>query len=254
MTGAVRNLLLAGGLNHPAQASVPSIAHLLHQLGIESDVEEDIAQGCALLASGSYQLLTVCALRWRMADARYEPHRARWALHLPDAARAAIRAHLRSGGALLAMHTATICFDDWPEWGDIVGARWVWGASGHAPYGPIEVQFNDAGGDSIGVGLPGFQCDDEVYERMWLAGDVRPLAQARNLTGNAGTPGAWAPVLWTRHWEGARVVYDALGHDASSLDHPVHQRLLARAASWALRFDTADGVEPELTPRRILHA
>jgi type 1 glutamine amidotransferase len=41
-------------------------------------------------------------------------------------------------------------------------------------------------------------------------------------------------VLWTRQWEGARVVYDALGHDAQSLDHPVHRQLIERAAAWAL--------------------
>ena len=31
-----------------------------------------------------------------------------------------------------------------------------------------------------------------------------------------------------------RVVYDALGHACPSLEHPVHRRLVARAALWAL--------------------
>ena len=234
MSAGVRNLLLAGGVHHPLEASAPSLTDALQQQGIHTDVEEDIEAGCLRLAQGGYQLLTVSALRWRMLDAKYEPHRGRWGLAISDAAREAIRQHLRGGGALLAMHTATICFDDWPEWGDIVGARWVWGQSGHAPFGGVDVQFDAAPAGSIGAGLAAFACEDEVYENMWMAPDVQPLAHARNQTTATGQPGAWTPVLWTRQWQGGRVVYDALGHNARSLDHPVHRQLIARAAAWAL--------------------
>jgi hypothetical protein len=34
-------------------------------------------------------------------------------------------------------------------------------------------------------------------------------------------------------------VYDSLGHDSASLEHPVHRRLLQRAALWA------SGANPE---------
>ena len=234
MSAGVRNLLLAGGVHHPVEASAPSLTDALQQQGIHTDVEEDIEAGCLRLAQGGYQLLTVSALRWRMLDAKYEPHRGRWGLAISDVAREAIRQHLRGGGALLAMHTATICFDDWPEWGDIVGARWVWGQSGHAPFGGVDVQFDAAPAGSIGAGLAAFDCEDEVYENMWMAPDVQPLAHARNQTTATGQPGAWTPVLWTRQWQGGRVVYDALGHNARSLDHPVHRQLIARAAAWAL--------------------
>lgn len=234
MTQPIRNLLLAGGVHHPVEASAPSLTDALAPLGIQTDVEEDIAAGCQRLAQGGYQLLTVSALRWQMLDAKYDPHRERWGRAMPEAAREAIRQHLRGGGALLAMHTATICFDDWPQWGEIVGARWVWGQSGHAPFGGIDVNFEAATSGSIADGLPAFQCEDEVYENMWMAPDVRPLAHARNQTTPNGSPGAWTPVLWTREWGGGRVVYDALGHNAKSLDHPVHRQLIARAAAWAL--------------------
>lgn len=235
MTGPARNLLIAGGLFHPAQASVPSITQILQATGITTDVEEDIELACQRLAGGEYQLLSVSALRWRMSDAKYDPHRERWALNLPDGAREAIRAHLRAGKALLALHAASICFDDWPQWGEILGARWVWGQSGHAPYGDVEVRFDATTRDSLTADLPSFKCQDEVYERLWLAPDIVPLAHARNMSGNDGQPGDWAPVLWMRQWEGGRVVYDALGHDAQSLDHPVHQQLITRAAAWALQ-------------------
>lgn len=234
MSGLTRNLLLAGGVHHPLEASAPSITRILQEQGIATDVEEDIEAGCQRLAQGGYQLLTVSALRWRMLDAKYDAHRPRWGLALSEAARDAIRGHLRRGGALLASHTATICFDDWPQWGEIVGARWVWGQSFHAPFGGVDVRFVPGAGGPLTAGLPDFSCQDEVYESMTVMPDVQPLAHARNQTTPAGGPGAWTPVLWTREWEGGRVVYDALGHNALSLDQPVHQQLLARAARWAL--------------------
>jgi type 1 glutamine amidotransferase len=40
-------------------------------------------------------------------------------------------------------------------------------------------------------------------------------------------------VLWTHRYGAGRVVYDGLGHDAASLEHPVHRRLVQRAALWA---------------------
>ena len=234
MSASERNLMIAGGVFHPAQASVPSMTALLQEQGIATDVEEDVEAACRRLAQGGYRLLTVSALRWRMDDPKYEAHRQRWALALSEPARQAIVGHLRAGGALLAMHTACLCFDDWPVWGNILGGRWVWGQSGHAPFDQVEVRFDATVTHRLTDGLTDFICPDEVYERLWLAPDVQPLAHARNLTANAGQPGDWAPVLWTRQWEGARVVYDALGHDAQSLDHPVHRQLIQRAAAWAL--------------------
>lgn len=237
MSASRRNLLLAGGMHHPVEASAPSIQQVLQAHGIETDVEEDIEAGCQRLAQGDYRLLTVSALRWPMPEAKYEAHRARWALAISQQARAAIESHLRGGGALLAMHTAAISFDDWPQWAEIVGCRWVWGQSGHAPHGGVEVRFDGSEPGNLGTGLPAFQCQDEVYENMPLAPDVRPLAHARNQSGDNGRPGAWAPIWWTRNWQGARVVYDALGHDAQSLDHPVHRQLLERSVAWLLGRD-----------------
>lgn len=232
MSKNIRNLMLVGGPYHPADANAPSLTRQLAERGVTSDIEQDIEAGCDRLAKGNYPLLTVAALRWRMREPKYDALRTQWALDLSEPAREAIRTHLRSGGALLAMHTASICFDGWPQWGEIVGGRWVWGQSGHDPFGDVEVQFDAAPPGSIAAGLASFECRDEVYERQWLAPGVQPLAHARNRVSASGQPGAWAPVLWTHSWEGGRVVYDALGHDAQSLDHPVHQQLLARAIDW----------------------
>ena len=254
MTSTARCLLVAGGWQHPADASVPSILTALGPHAIQTHVEEDVERACSALKG--YDLLTMCALRWRMSDPRYDAQRARWGLALSHSARDAIIEFLHNGGALLAMHTAAICFDDWPQWGDIVGAHWVWGESGHPAYGRVQVRFAPQVSGSIALDLQDFECEDEVYQRMSIAPDVEPLAFARSMQGDAPDSHNWAPVLWTRHWQGARVAYSALGHDAASLDHPVHQRLLGRAACWALGRppygDTASAAPQP--PRSAFHA
>lgn len=235
----MRNLLIGGGVHHPLENSAPSVKATLAKVGIETDVVEDVEEGCRMLAGGAYDLLTFGAIRFRMLAPQYEQYRARWALAFSEAGRDALRNHLRRGKPMLAMHAASISFDDWPEWGEILGARWVWGQSGHPPFGATEVRFAVGDASPLVSGLQPFTCQDEVYGGLWVAPDVRPLAEARVTAGKDGAASEWMPVLWTREWQGGRVVYDALGHDAASLDHPTHQRLMTRAALWALgRSDT----------------
>jgi len=240
------NLIIVGDPFHPPESQAPSLTAMLAGIGIESDVEEDVEAGCRKLGSGKYNMLTFSAARWRMLNATSGPVNPeaipppshpdpRWALSLSESGRDAIRKHLHGGGSLLAMHSATIAFDDWPEWGEIVGARWVWGQSGHPMLGPVEAQFFPESVNPLVANLPPFKCEDEAYGGMWIAPDVKPLAEVRAAAPGVSGPGStWTPALWTRQWQGGRIVYDALGHASPSLDHPVHRRVVTRAALWAL--------------------
>ena len=229
---STRNLLIGGGPNHPVDVWATALSAVLEPLGVATDVYDDIEAGCAALSSSRYALLSVSTLRWRMLNSeRHAAGRAQWGFSLSTAGREAITAHLARGGPLLALHAASISFDDWPEWGDIVGARWVWGQSGHKPFGAMQAR-PCGNAHPITRGVPAFECDDEVYAGLAADPAAVPLFEARP----AGDE--WSPVLWAREWHGSRVVYDALGHSAPSLDHPAHRTLLQRAAAWALRMDS----------------
>ena len=234
MSGA-RNLLLTGGIVHPFESAAPALAGVLRRHGIESTVTEDIEGGLADLARDRFDLLTIYALRWSMKDDKYAAHRARWALTLSSAARAAIVTHVQSGGGLLGVHTASICFDDWPEWRSLLGGTWVWGQSGHPPLCPVDVHITKPD-HALVRGLTDFTLTDEVYGDLALEADVTPLLQATAIGANRGTH----PMLWERSVGRGRVVYDALGHDATSIEHPVHARILARCALWARGRPEAD--------------
>jgi type 1 glutamine amidotransferase len=231
-----RNLILTGGHTHSFASATPALAALLADQGIASTIDDDIERGTRTLAAARPELLTVYALRWSMRDGdKYAPHRERWGFSLSPAARETIASHVAHGGAVLALHTAIICFDDWPGWGDILGAHWVWGRSSHPPYGAVDVRAAVPAHPLL-HGLPGFTLHDEAYAGLAMRDDVKPLMHARAASGD------WQPALWARLVGTSRVVVDTLGHDAAAFAHPVHRRIVARAAAWALGRDDEEVV------------
>jgi len=220
---AAKNLIITGGINHPFDVSAAALARLLAAVGIDSAVTEDIDAGLAAISRREYALVTIYTLRWRMLDdEKYAPFRDHWAYTIDAAGRSAIEQHVQGGGALLGLHTASLCFDTWPEWRDLLGAAWRWGTSFHPPVAPLTVR-PDAAAHPITQGLPGFELIDETYHHLDTAADAHPLLWAGDQS-----------VAWAREAAG-RVVYDALGHDATSLEQSDHVRFLQRAALWALR-------------------
>ena len=219
-----RNLILTGGIGHPFADASAALADILAAEGIVSTITEDIEAG--LSALDGFDMVTVYALRWRMlVGEKYAPHREKWAFSLSDAGRRALAGFVEGGGGLIALHTAMVCFDDWPAWRTLLGAQWVWGRSAHPPFGPIEAA--PTGIDHpVMAGVTPFALRDEVYGHLDMEPGVEPL-----MAGDAGA-GSW-PLAWTRSVGGGRVFVDLLGHDRASLEQPMHRRLLGRGARWA---------------------
>jgi type 1 glutamine amidotransferase len=145
-------------------------------------------------------------------------------------AREAFETHLAGGGGVLGMHTAALCFDDWPGWGGTLGAAWVWGDSFHPPLGP-EVTASPMGPHPLVAGLDTFSLVDEVYSGLDRQPDVEGLLHATP----PGVDSPPQPLLWARDSLGGRVVYDALGHHPPSYEVPEHREIVRRAIAWTTR-------------------
>ncbi|MFC4529659.1 ThuA domain-containing protein [Sphaerisporangium dianthi] len=212
------NVILSGGLAHDFPATSRALAEVLTEAGVRSRITDDIAG--SLSADPRPDLITVNALRCH-DDGGWARSQGAVPFSLPGAARAAVLAHLDRGGGVLAVHAASICFDDWPAWRGLLGAAWVWGSSYHPPLGPAEIKIHDE--HPIVEGLDDFELIDEIYSDLDVSPEVRPLASSLG-----------RPLVWAREVRGGRLVYDALGHDARSYENPVHRTLLRRAAHWLL--------------------
>ncbi len=228
-----RNLILTGGIGHDFEVAASALRDVLAEVGIASEITTDLEAGCASLDDGAFDLVTVYALRWRMLGSeKYTPHRARFGFTSSKTVRRALTEHVAAGRGLLGLHTACICFDDWPEWKQLLGGVWQWGRSSHPPLGPVEVRKAEHS-HVITEGISEFRLmQDEVYGNLDLASDIEPLLVASAVPSGGSACESW-PVLWARQVGSGRVVYDALGHDQTSLQHPTHRQLLCRSALWS---------------------
>jgi len=222
-------LIVSGGVAHDFPTSSQSIAEVLTEAGFSTTITTD-AEGALrdpAAAAGSPQpLLVLNLLRWTMQVERYAHLRDEWGLSLDAGMRQGLTEHVTGGGGLLAMHGASICFDDWDGWKELLGGVWRWDRSSHPPLdGSVRVTVaTDA--HPVVAGVADFEVVDEVYGFLDLAPDVQAL-----MTSPHG--GADHPLLWAREVGRGRVVYDALGHDPRSFEVPEHRRIVQQAARWA---------------------
>ena len=176
--------------------------------------------------------LVVDALWWRMEGEVYSRWREEWAYSPSQDTRDALASFVAGGGGLLALHTASICFDDWPEWGAIVGGAWDWGRSSHPPASSVHPRVVAEHPVVAGVATVMAEHDDmrdEVYGGLALEDGIDVLATARRNPDDSDQP-----VVWAHRYGAGRVVYVGFGHDAESIEHPVTRRLVAQGLGWIL--------------------
>jgi hypothetical protein len=222
-------VVVSGGVAHDFPATSAELVRVLGEAGLAATVTEDVEAALTGLAAGrggSRPLVVLNLLRWTMRVERYAHLRERESISLSAAARAALLGHVRSGGGLLGLHGASICFDDWPDWRELLGGVWRWGRSSHPPLGdPVRVGVaRDR--HPIVAGVPDFDVVDEVYGFLDLTDDVEALMSSPH-------GGRAHPLLWARTVGAGRVVYDALGHHVPSYAVPEHREVVRRAAVWA---------------------
>lgn len=226
----MRAILLSGGIYHDFDRMSAATAGILATAGLTTEIVASPADLVAALARGPVDLVVVQALRWQMlGNEKYEPFRAEWAYRTGPDLIAALTEHVTSGGGLMALHTACICFDDWPGWHDLLGGGWVWGQSFHAP-GLEEVQVARFAAHPVTDGVSAFTVTDEHYRDLALGPHALVLAEGRAAAGVAH------PVAWGREAGFAgRAVALTTGHDVKSLTEPAQARLIRQGALWAAR-------------------
>ena len=217
------NLILSGGVAHDYRATSPMLRTVLEEVGIQSEICEDFSA----VEDGSLQefdLLTLNCVCWTCDQT--PSWREQWHFELSPKARAELLRFFAKGRGMLALHCATICFDDWPEFRRILGAWWDWGYSGHAPVQRHAMHLRSAA-HPITQGLADFDIEDELYTNPRIFDAVDPLIEA-----------TWEnekhPILWLRDYAGARICYNALGHGVAAFNNPTNRVLLQRAGLWVL--------------------
>ena len=144
--------------------------------------------------------------------------------------RAAFRDYVSSGRPVLNFHGGIASYDDWPEYGRLLGVQWHWKVSNHGArqewtIAPVETDH------PIMAGITEYQIVDEIYGNLQFAPElpfeVHATATVEHMrfpmviTAEGGRiPGA------------GRMVYLANGHDEVSLECGTFIRLIINSIHW----------------------
>jgi len=158
---------------------------------------------------------------------------------ISDRAKASFLARLAEGKGLVALHHSLANYQDWNEYGRILGGRYLLEkrtengiekpASSYLHDVKFRVEIADPN-HPITRGLPGFNIHDETYGQLDVRPDVHVLLKTQEPTSN--------PVIaWSNQYQAARVACIQLGHDRFAYENPHYRQLLAQAIRWTAKRD-----------------
>jgi hypothetical protein len=225
--------VLTGGPYHPTAAQFSQLAPTLapkHEVHcIDGPACLDDLESC--------DLLVVAGLHWTGMDHTPPAHYpagnavAKYASPTP-AQRASFMRYVASGKPLLNFHGGIACFNDWTDFGVLLGMRWDWKVTAHTPFGDWRVDVDSTGHPAV-AGLESFSIQDELYFNVQftpgLEYQVHAWAKYHDIrfpmivTAEGGRlPGA------------GRTAWLANGHDLRALEAPAFRRVITNTIHWLL--------------------
>jgi type 1 glutamine amidotransferase len=151
------------------------------------------------------------------------------------------------GKGFIGVHSATITFTGWPEYGDMIG-----GYFDEHPWGTFDapILVEDPGFPGMKQWPLAFVLKDEIYQiRNFSRDKVRVLMRLDASKLDLANPrvhrkdGDFA-VTWAKMYGKGRVYYSTLGHPGENWDSPEMQTMYVEAIKWAMGL-----VDAEVTPR-----
>jgi len=155
------------------------------------------------------------------------------------------------GKGFVGVHSATITFTEWPEFGELIG-----GYFDEHPWGTFEapILVEDPSFPGMQPWPHSFLLRDEVYQiKSYSRDKVRVLMRLdpakldlKNKKVHR-TDGDFA-VTWAKSFGRGRVFYSSLGHVSENWDDPRLQKMYAEAIQWALGLTDANATPRPMDP------
>ena len=169
-------------------------------------------------------------------------------LKMDDQQKADFLSFVRDDGkGFIGVHSATITFTNWPEYGEMLG-----GYFDEHPWGTFDapILVEDAAFPGMRQFAKSFVLKDEIYQMKNFSRDnTRVLMRLDPTRLDLANPKVHRKdsdfaVSWAKMYGKGRVFYSTLGHVEANWDMPEVQKMYTEAIKWALRL-----VDADVTPR-----
>ncbi len=146
-------------------------------------------------------------------------------------------ARLKEGKGLVILHHAVVAYPRWPEFVNILGAKYYLAAtnvngvekkrSAFKHGVEFRVHVEDPA-SPVTEGISDFTMLDEVYKWYDVSPEVHPLLSTDEAESNH-------LLAWSKMYGPARVVFIQSGHDHTAWDNPNFSRLVTNAIRWCAK-------------------
>jgi len=174
-------------------------------------------------------------------------------LDMDDSQKADLLSFVRDDGkGFIGIHSATITFRSWSEYGKMIGGYF----DGH-PWGEFDAPLvvEDSGFPGMGHLPATFSLKDEIYQikdysrtsvRVLLRLDAGKIDLARKGVRRSDRDFA---VIWARNYGKGRVLYNGLGHRREVWDRADMQRMWLEMVQWSLGIIPGDATPRPAPPK-----
>lgn len=172
-------------------------------------------------------------------------------LEMDDQQKADFMSFIKEDGkGFIGVHSATISFTKWPEYGEMIG-----GYFDEHPWNTFEapILVEDPAFPGMKQWPPAFTQMDEIYQvKDFSRANTRVLMRLDSSKLDLKNPKVHRAdrdfaVSWAKMHGKGRVFYTTLGHVESNWDKPEMQTMFVEAIKWVLRLTDAD-VSARLAP------
>lgn len=153
------------------------------------------------------------------------------------------------GKGFIAGHSAADTFAQWPEYGEMLGARY----DSHPWDQQVKIRVEDRNFPAMTHFPPSIELSDEIYQfKDWFRDKVRvllsldPQSVDLNVKAVRRTDKDFA-LVWVKKYGKGRVFFNALGHRDDIYDRPDIQKMMLESVKWVMGLTDAD-VAPHAKP------
>jgi type 1 glutamine amidotransferase len=151
------------------------------------------------------------------------------------------------GKGFVAAHTGLTAFEAWPEFGELIGARY----DGHPWHAPGTVINEGADFPATRHFPPTFTISDEFYQPTAFSPNARVLLRldVSKMPAHPELRNQGFPLAWAKTYGKGRVFYGSFAHEAATWDNRDVAQMYFEAIKWALGMTEGDATpRPSRTP------